>query len=78
MPKLKCNNKECKQFNIEIHLNKIRYVFNEKEGKLHSEEIKCPDCGQDREDVTEFEGYPINYIGSTVKRWQTSTKGTHY
>lgn len=49
--KVVCRNENCSKFNIEMDYVRSTYKFVD--GKLVSNNIPCPTCGKDREDITE-------------------------
>ncbi len=53
MPKFRCNNTECQQFEKEEIVPHVKFVWNEKTSRLEADEEICPECGQRRETVKE-------------------------
>lgn len=49
MSKYVCNNKDCKDFGVEVLIVKDTYKF--KNGVLYSENERCPACGQRRQEI---------------------------
>jgi len=78
MPKFKCQNKECDNFDKEEHYPRITYTWNEKLMRFECEYSFCPVCGQFREPIKEYAGFTEawfkgessrNYNNKVVKQY---------
>jgi len=76
MSRFKCKNEECTLFEKEV--TEVKAVYKFIDGKLVCDNLKCPRCGEDREEIKEDNGFQINIQGNNKRKWRLSTKGTIY
>lgn len=78
MPKFKCSNKECSNYNKVEHYTSVKYKWNEKTMKLEADESFCSVCGTFREPIKEYDGWSDawfkaesnrNYDNKVVKKY---------
>lgn len=53
MPRFKCINKNCNKFDQVELVPCVKFVFNEKTGKLVADKAVCKECGKMREQLVE-------------------------
>ena len=53
MPKFKCNNPECEDFNVEELIPCVKFIWNDDTKHLEAIEAACPKCGKQRPTVEE-------------------------
>ena len=53
MPKFRCLNKECSEYNVIELIPHVRYKFDKITGKLISDKAICKQCGKEREQLSE-------------------------
>ena len=78
MPIFRCDNDECPQFGGTELIPHVRFIWNEKTGKLEASKAACPNCNKQRTVVKEAGpiGVPWfkpenakNYNNKTVKKY---------
>lgn len=57
MPRFKCLNEKCENFNVEEYHPRITYTWNEKLMRFECEYSFCPVCGEFREPIKEYAGF---------------------
>ena len=83
MPKFKCQNEKCSNFDKEEYYPKVRYKFNEQTERLECDESFCGSCGDYRETIKDYEGpsniwfkgeKDRNYNNKSVKKYDYDEK----
>jgi len=78
MPKFKCQNKTCQNFDKEEYYPRINYTWNSELMRFECQFSFCPVCGEFREPVKEYAGFTEawfkaesnrNYNNKTVKQY---------
>lgn len=53
MPRLKCDDVDCQGYGVEELIPQIKFIWNDKRGRLEADAAKCPFCGEQRKSVQE-------------------------
>lgn len=78
MPKFRCDNPDCKGVGQTEIIPHVRFIWNEKTGKLEAAEAACSSCGEQREVVKEKGPIQVpwfkpenakNYNNKTIKKY---------
>lgn len=57
MPKFKCQNKNCQSFDKEELIPAVTFKWNNAELRFDSDYDNCPQCGERRITVKDYEGF---------------------
>lgn len=60
MPKFKCTNSKCSDYNKEVAVYKVKMIMSD--GEIMCKEYECPTCGAIRESIDE-PGFTTTMLG---------------